>query len=255
MEQLAETFSRFFRVKLANTAQQRRYSYAIRHQVYAEELGWEPETETRLETDSFDNFSHHCLLEHKRSGDLIGCVRLVLPSIDKPESQLPCQTHEIPMRNNRRLSELSGESAGEVSRLAVLNGFRAHEAGKPFMLDSYNASIYSDEERRYFPHISTGLYLSAIAMVELCELERVLVVMEPRLQRHLQRCGLVFHQISDTFELRGRRALFELPGEELTINMSEPILELYRTIRRDLSSQLEETHLLTYQAAIYEQRV
>jgi N-acyl amino acid synthase of PEP-CTERM/exosortase system len=241
MKQLAEKFSRYFRVNLAVTPQQKRYSYAIRHQVYAEELGWELQTETRLETDNYDAFSHHCLLEHKRSGDLTGCVRLVLPSIGRPESKLPCQAHEIPMLNDRRLSDGSSESVGEVSRLAVLNSFRAQEASKPFMLDNYNGAIYSDEERRCFPYISTGLYLSAIALVDLCGLDRVLVVMEPRLQRHLLRSGLVFHQISETFELRGRRALFELPSEELTVNMNEQVLELYRIIRHDLSCQLEST--------------
>ncbi len=240
MELLAERFSRFFRINLATTPQQKRYSYAIRHQVYAEELGWEPQSETRLETDHYDAFSHHCLLEHKRSGDLMGCVRLVLPSIGGFDSRLPYQAHGIPLRNSQRQITLSGESVGEVSRLAVLNNFRAHETDGPFMLDSYNSAIYSDEERRYFPYISMGLYMSAIALVDLCELERVLVVMEPRLQRHLQRCGLVFHQISDTFEFKGRRALFELPGEELTINMNEDVLELYDTIRSDLSCQLEE---------------
>ncbi len=255
MELLAEKFSRFFRINLAITPQQKRYSYAIRHQVYAEELGWEPRSETRLETDHYDDFSHHCLLEHKRSGDLMGCVRLVLPSIGRSESRLPCQTHEIRLRNSQRLSGISGRSVGEVSRLAVLNSFRAHETDSPFMLDSYNGAIYSEEERRYFPYISMGLYLSAIALVDLCELERVLVVMEPRLQRHLQRCGLVFHQISDTFEFKGRRALFELPGEELTINMNEQVLELYNIICSDLNCQLEERIPPSYETVRCEQSV
>jgi N-acyl amino acid synthase of PEP-CTERM/exosortase system len=241
MEQLAEKFSQFFRVNLAITPQQKRYSYAIRHQVYAEELGWEPTSESRLEIDDYDDFSHHCLLEHKRSGDLMGCVRLVLPTFDIPKPRLPCQSHEIPMLNRRRLTAVSDEWVGEVSRLAVLNGFRAQERDRPFMLNQGNGAIYSDEERRHFPSISMGLYLSAIALVDLFELERVFVLMEPRLHRHLQRCGLVFHQISEIFELRGRRALFELPGEELTRNMSEQVLVLYRLIRQDLGCQLETT--------------
>ena len=69
------------------------------------------------------------------------------------------------------------------------------------------------------------------------------MVMEPRLQRHLKRFGLIFHQISDPFELRGTRALFELPRSELTANMEMPILDLYRHIHRDLSSQWQENPL------------
>jgi len=258
MESLAKNFSQYFQVGLAITRQQRRFAYAIRHQVYAEELGWEPVNDNRLETDGCDDYAYHCLLEHKRSGDIAGCVRLVLPHLGGTDSTLPCQTHGIPMKPNRRLSEFSGMSVGEISRLAVPSGFRRREreAGKPFILDSHNTTtIYTEEERRNFPNISIGLYLSAIALVDLCELERVLVVMEPRLQRHLQRYGLVFHQISQTFELRGRRALFELPRDELTVNMNAPILELYRMIQNELASQFDEMLQLHYDAARCNERL
>jgi N-acyl amino acid synthase of PEP-CTERM/exosortase system len=252
MESLAKNFSQYFQVSLAISRQQQRFAYAIRYQVYAEELGWEPKNGSQLETDSCDDYAYHCLLEHKRSGDIAGCVRLVLPMIGEPESILPCQGHQIPMRGNRRLYEFTGQPVGEISRLAVPSNFRrrAREAGKPFILDSRNSTnIYTEEERRNFPNISIGLYLAAIAMVELCDLERVLVVMEPRLQRHLQRYGLVFHQISQTFELRGIRALFELPREELTAHMGEQILYLYRAIQDDLANQFDAMLQLHYEAA------
>jgi N-acyl amino acid synthase of PEP-CTERM/exosortase system len=252
MESLAKNFSQYFDVLLALTRQQRRFAYAIRHQVYAEELGWEPPNETRLETDSCDDYAYHCLLEHKRSGDIAGCVRLVLPYIGQPDSVLPCQTHPIPLKPSRRHLDFNGSHVGEISRLAVPSNFRrrASETGKPFILNSQNTTtIYTEEERRNFPNISIGLYLSAIALVDLCDLERVLVVMEPRLQRHLQRYGLMFHQISEPFELRGRRALFELPGEELTVHMNEYILELFNGILQHLEQQFDEMLQLHYDAA------
>lgn len=241
MESLAKNFSLYFRTRLATSRQQRRYAFAIRYQVYAEELGWEPINDEKLETDPCDDYAHHCLLEHRRSGDVAGCVRLVLPQLSQPDGLLPCQGHPIPMLASRSLSEFDGSPVGEISRLAVPANFRrrAREQGKPFILDSHNTtSIYSEEERRNFPNISIGLYLSAIAMVELCDLERVLVVMEPRLQRHLKRYGLVFHQLSERFELRGQRALFELPGDELTVHMNDQILEFYHIILNDLEAQL-----------------
>ena len=249
MESLAKNFSQYFHIRFAFTRQQRRFAYAIRYQVYAEELGWEPLNDEHLETDSCDDYAYHCLLEHRRSGDVAGCVRLVLPRLGRPDAQLPCQTHQIPMKPGRTLSEFDGAAAGEISRLAVPANFRrrAREQGKPFILDSHNTTtIYTEEERRNFPNISIGLYLSAISLVELCNLERVLVVMEPRLQRHLKRYGLVFHQISESFELRGRRALFELPGDELTCHMDEQILELYGIIHHDLEGQLESMQQLQH---------
>ncbi len=258
MESLAKNFAQYFQVGLAITRQQRRFAYAIRHQVYAEELGWEPLNESRIETDGCDDYAYHCLLEHKRSGDIAGCVRLVLPKLGDTDAPLPCQNHTIPMKPDRRLSEFAGMPVGEISRLAVPSNFRRRkrEAGKPFVLDSHSSTtIYTEEERRNFPNISIGLYLAAIALVDLCELERVLVVMEPRLQRHLQRYGLVFHQISQTFELRGRRALFELPRDELTVHMNAPILELYRLIQNELASQFDEMLQLNYDTTRYHERL
>jgi N-acyl amino acid synthase of PEP-CTERM/exosortase system len=240
MESLAQNFSQHFHVHLAHTRQQQRYAYAIRYQVYAEELGWEPLDESRLERDICDDYALHCLLEHKRSGDIAGCVRLVTPPPGRSDAKLPCELHEIPMKadQKQRLKPLG--QVGEISRLAVPSSFRrrAREAGKPFILDERNSTdFYTEEERRNFPNISIGLYLAAIATVDLCGLERVLVVMEPRLQRHLKRFGLIFHQISSPFELRGTRALFELPRSELTTNMDLPILDLYRHIRQMISDQ------------------
>jgi N-acyl amino acid synthase of PEP-CTERM/exosortase system len=252
MESLAQNFSNHFKVALGITRQQKRYAFAIRYQVYAKELGWEPLNDSHLETDVCDDYAHHCLLEHRRSGDIAGCVRLVMPSLATKEAKLPCQLHHVPMVTSQRQALLTTENIGEISRLAVPGSFRrrAHEAGKPFVLDEHNStSLYTEEERRNFPNISIGLYLSAIAMVEICNLDRVLVVMEPRLQRHLKRYGLVFHQISEIFELRGKRALFELPRNELTINMEEGIKSLYQFIKDDLSNQW-----LAYQELIAERQ-
>lgn len=250
MESLARNFSQHFHVQLAHTRQQQRYAYAIRYQVYAEELGWEPLDESRLERDICDDYALHCLLEHKRSGDIAGCVRLVTPPPGRFDAKLPCELHEIPMKADQRRCLKPLGQVGEISRLAVPSGFRrrAREAGKPFILDEHNSTgIYTEEERRNFPNISLGLYLAAIASVDLHGLERVLVVMEPRLQRHLKRFGLIFHQISNPFELRGTRALFELPHSELTANMELPILDLYRHIRQELANQWQASRQHTTQ--------
>ncbi|MCU7918731.1 MAG: PEP-CTERM/exosortase system-associated acyltransferase [Candidatus Thiodiazotropha sp. (ex Dulcina madagascariensis)] len=240
MESLAENFSRYFRPRYAVTRHQQRYSYTIRYQVYAEELGWEPLNDHRLEMDDCDDYAHHCLLEHKRTGDIAGSVRLVVPPAGQHDVCLPYQLHGISSINSDRLSKYSPDKIGEISRLAVLNSFRRrpNETGKPFILGKHNTNtIFTEKEKRNFPNISIGLYLSAIAMVDLCNLDLALVVMEPRLQRHLKRFGLFFHQISNPFEFRGQRALFELPGNKLTNHMNPQIKALYDLIYEDLAEQ------------------
>ncbi|MEW8184457.1 MAG: PEP-CTERM/exosortase system-associated acyltransferase [Candidatus Thiodiazotropha endolucinida] len=239
MDNLARNFSIYFYPRYAATHHQRRFSYSIRYQVYAEELGWEPLNESRLERDECDNYAHHCLLEHKRTGDIAGCVRLVVPPAGNRQASLPFQLHDIDITRSDNLSHLTQSKVGEISRLAVPSSFRrrANEAGKPFILGSHNPTLFTKEERRNFPNIAIGLYLSAIAMVDICKLDFALVVMEPRLQRHLKRYGLMFRQISSTFELKGERALYELPRSELTCHMNPQILSLYNLIHDELDSQ------------------
>jgi N-acyl amino acid synthase of PEP-CTERM/exosortase system len=236
---LVRNFSIHFTPRYAATRHQKRFSQIIRYQVYAEELGWEPLNEKQLEQDECDDYAHHCLLEHNRTGDFAGCVRLVVPPCGDTKAKLPFQQHDINAIDDNKLALHSQGRVGEISRLAVPNCYRrrASEAGKPFILDSHNPSLYTEEERRNFPNISIGLYLSAIAMVDLCKLDCVLVVMEPRLQRHLHRYGLCFQQISDLFEMKGERALYELPSNELTPHMNPQIRTLYDFIRHKLENQ------------------
>ncbi|MGD8913107.1 MAG: PEP-CTERM/exosortase system-associated acyltransferase [Candidatus Thiodiazotropha sp.] len=239
MDGLVRNFSNYFSPRYAATRHQKRFGYTIRYQVYTEELGWEPPNEKCLERDECDDYSHHCLLEHKRTGEIAGCVRLVIPPSDDTQAQLPFQHHDINLPSNNHLNHLNQGRFGEISRLAVPRHFRrrANEAGKPFVLGSYNPSVFTEEDQRNFPNISIGLYLSAIAMVDISQLDLVVVVMEPRLQRHLKRFGLHFRQISTPFELRGKRALYDLQRSELTCHMSPQIKSLYDFIRNELENQ------------------
>jgi N-acyl amino acid synthase of PEP-CTERM/exosortase system len=240
MTLLVESFSRYFRVVLAVTRQQKRYAHAIRYQVYAKELGWEPLNESGLETDKCDDYSTHCLLEHKRSGEIVGCVRLVIPPAGETSKQLPSQIHGMSLNNDLLRAAPIGE-IGEISRLAVPYSFRCHAKKRiPKFLDDCDAITYSDEERRNFSNISLGLYYASIAMVDLNELDHALVFMEPRLSRCLGRYGLQFHQTTHTYELKGRdRAVYALPRNELTVGMNLSQLALYRQIRSDLLDQFQ----------------
>lgn len=243
MARLAQNFSQYFRVVMASTRQQKRYAHAIRYQVYAKEMGWEPPNESRLEIDECDHYATHCLLEHKRSGEAVGCIRIVIPPAGEAETKLPCQTHDIALESELAQSVSRGE-VGEISRLAVPHSFRHHtKESIPAFLDSHDAIIYSDEERRNFSHISLGLYYASISMAEYYELEQVLVCMEPRLNRCLGRFGLKFHQMSKTFEMKGKeRALFVLPKAEFSINMNPAQLELYQNIHHDMIKQFQPGH-------------
>ena len=69
---LGEGFRKYFQVEPAFSDELRNAVYSIRHEVYCEELGFEPVRPDRRETDEYDRHSLHCLLYRHAEGALIG---------------------------------------------------------------------------------------------------------------------------------------------------------------------------------------
>jgi len=211
---LAADFSRTFELMLATTAELRARVYAVRYRVFCDELGYPMENNGALEADVYDAQSLHCLLRHKASGTDIGCLRLVLPLAEG--GGLPFESFGLRYvdRNQLDWRQLDSKSCCEISRLAVVSQFR-RRAG-----EQTNPEGIADEEeadsfmRRRFPFIAVSLYHAVIALI----LERgyrwVFMVIEPRLQRHLQRYGVAVRQISPPFEYYGQRAVYVTTGEQ-----------------------------------------
>lgn len=241
---IAENFDRYFSVRYAKTAALRQFAFRIRHQVYAEELHWEPANDTELEQDNCDSYAHICLLEHRASGQFAGTVRVVIPPAHANRLPLPFETyasdHLWPHVADPKRLERGAFS--EISRLAVPNTFRRRrdEKGRPFILNTNSTPhAFSEEEARNFPNIAIGLYLASIALVDICHHDQTFVMMEPRLQRHLIRFGLMFEQASEPLEHHGTRALYMLRRERLTRFMAPEIAALYDLIHCALSRQLK----------------
>lgn len=241
---IATNFDRYFSVRYAKTAALRQFAFRIRHQVYAEELHWEPVNDTELEQDSCDDYAHICLLEHRPSGQFAGTVRLVIPPCHATDRQLPFETYASDsvwphVVDPKRLER---GSFSEISRLAVPNSFRRRreEAGKPFILNGEStARVFSEEEARSFPNIAIGLYLASIALVDICHHDHTFVMMEPRLQRHLVRFGLMFEQSGEPLQHHGTRALYSLKRDSLTRYLAPEIAALYELIYGSLNRQLK----------------
>jgi N-acyl amino acid synthase of PEP-CTERM/exosortase system len=240
---LAENFDLYFEIKLADTEELRKESYRIRHTVYAEELGWEPISEDQQETDECDPYSFPILLVHKRTGAYAGTVRLVVPPPSSPESKLPFELHcaESVKKDIIDHDTMPRGLFGEISRLSVPDSFRRRldEKNKPFIINEVaDSAVFSEEERRNFPNIAIGLYLSVIAMVNMCNHSHMFVVVEPRLCRRLERLGLNFVQCGEELDYHGIRALFYLSRENFIGNLNPEVLELYKLLEKQLVAQL-----------------
>lgn len=240
---IADNFNQFFKIKFAKNKLLRQEAFKIRYGVYSRELGWEPENELELETDECDDYSYHCLLEHRRTKAFAGCVRLVIPPVQDPALPLPFEANCMDSARKDKLDSTVFErgSFGEISRLAVLDTFRrrAKEKSMPFVLQDINPeTVYTEEERRNFPNIAMGLYLAAVALADICNHQGMFVMMEPRLNKRLQRFGLPFEQVGDEVDYHGLRAMFYLKRDKFNSELSEELLALYKIIYKDLSQQI-----------------
>ncbi|WP_448547366.1 PEP-CTERM/exosortase system-associated acyltransferase [Thalassotalea fusca] len=240
---IAENFNQYFRVRFANTKELRQEAFRIRYGVYSDELGWEPENADRMESDECDEYAYHCLLEHRRTGVYAGCIRLIIPPIDEPNKKLPFEQFCLHSATPEILdtTKLPRGGFGEISRLAVLASFRRREKEKnvPYVLNSVNPeTVYSEDERRNFPNIAMGLYLGGLALANICNHIGMVVMMEPRLSRRLERFGLPFQQIGEEMDYHGRRAMFYLDQKSFLLNLSDQIKTLYEIIYADLKEQV-----------------
>lgn len=240
---IADNFNQYFKIRFANNKRLRQEAFKIRYGVYCDELGWEPENKAKMETDECDDYSFHCVLEHRRTGAYAGCIRLVIPPSNNPQLKLPfeesCLDSAIPDTVDTQALPRGG--FGEISRLAVLSDFRRREKEKntPFVLNTINPDkVFTEVERRNFPNIAMGLYLAGVALAELCNHVGIMVMMEPRLNRSLQRFGLPFEQVGEETDYHGRRAMFYLSRENFHQELSDPINALYQLIISDLKKQM-----------------
>ena len=232
---LVDAFQRYFEIVSAETPALQRAAQEIRFQVYCRELRYEAAEgfPDGCETDGYDRQSKHCLLRHRPSGSFAGCVRLVLNDLSDPQGLLPFEHHcgqslDRGIVDTRRLPK---GSFGEISRLAVVSRFRrrageqssAHGVGE-------EAPETTPDERRIFPHIAVGLYLAAAALGLREGLNRVFVMMEPRLARHMRRYGIVFTQAGNVIDYHGQRGPFFITREDLYSHLQPEVRGLLELI-------------------------
>lgn len=240
---LAEHFEEYFRFRVADSQALKNCCYQIRHQVYAEELGWEPVCENGMETDMADKHSVHCLLEHVPSGVFAGTIRLVLKPLEGT-GFLPLEEHcrDYFDECGQRSSDYLNGQVAEISRLAVPAYFRRRIAdrSRAFTAEKFDVEKvpFSEEERRKFPNIALGLYIGAVAVSCQIGISGVYALMEPRLQKRLQMLGLKFRQESKALDFRGLRAVYSISVEQVISSLRPVIRDIYNIIEKQITSQM-----------------
>lgn len=240
MEQLAEHFHRYFHVEPALTQSQREGVFRLRYQVYCEELQFEnvQDFPDGLETDVFDPQSLHCLLIHKASGQAAGCFRLILHS--ESGQGLPflsiCQNRldDTEWHPNR----IALDQFGEISRLAVHGNFRRRQGETSTPIGVMSGSLEEPSSRQY-PLVATGLFLASTALAMHVGLQRIYVMMEPRLARLLRSCGIMFKQVGEVMDYHGRRGPFMISRELIHQHLPADAKQLMGDFCRQFEVQIE----------------
>jgi N-acyl amino acid synthase of PEP-CTERM/exosortase system len=223
-------FRQYFEIVPAVTDAWRDDVYSIRHEVYCEQLKYEPERADKRESDQYDAQSQHVLLRsctaEKR---LVGCGRVIFTRPDDPSAKLPFEItcDKVLDRSIVDPSKLPRETIAEVSRLAVSGMYRRRKGEQ-------NESIPLNSEEARFPYIPMSLFLGTIAVGDRLGIEKLFLFTEKRLLEHFIKIGFVIKPIGDPIEHRGLRVPSMIDVKPLIQEMRSLIRPLYREIVLEL---------------------
>lgn len=237
--QISKHFSKYLCPVIADSPESKRTVFNIRHEVYCEELNFEPIRDNQQELDEFDDFSIHAMIQHLPTQNFAGTVRVVAPS--KASQKLPIEKYCLHSITDKNLtpSRFPRDSVCEISRLAVPERFRRRKADQfdGAATGVLNTSTYSEEELRCFPFIAIGLYMSAASIVLTRNIPHTYVMMEPRLARSMSFLGIKFHKIGPTVEYHGQRAPYYINPSLLMKSLSPGFKKMLVDIQTSIDTQ------------------
>ncbi|MEQ6916341.1 PEP-CTERM/exosortase system-associated acyltransferase [Halomonas aquatica] len=254
---LLKQFMDEFSFKLAKSPQDKERVYRLRYDIYCAELGYEKPSDPlrKLEHDIHDQCSIHCVIEHRRTGLLAGCVRLVIPdpSSPSPLNQLPLQFYGYHSLTHPRFhpDKLPPDSYYEISRLAVSRQFRAKLKQNDVPGVSGGPMLFTAKEKRTFPLLVSGLFLAGYALGRLSGKIQVFAMMEPRLPRLLSMAGFHFTKVGKTINFHGRRSAYYIDRQKAESGMQKALMPLYLHICDELAPQLEDMPIQEARASSY----
>lgn len=82
-------FEQYFEIVPALSPALKEEAFRIRHQVYCEDLGFEPRRPNRRESDPYDAQSLHLLIRSVHAGDFVGCTRIVRAQSQDTQRAMP----------------------------------------------------------------------------------------------------------------------------------------------------------------------
>ena len=237
---ISKHFTQFLQPEVATTEMLRQEVFRIRHNVYCEELNFEPLRPDGMETDDFDAQSLFSLIKHKPTDTYTSCVRIV--TSNSKEQLLPIERY---CRSSIEHAEFDPalfkrDEICEISRLAVRSDFRRRQTDKfaGSATGVISETTYSETELRCFPFIAIGLYMAAASLALKSGKKHAFVMMEPRLARSMKFVGIKFIQLGKPVDYHGVRAPYYINAEIFMTNLTTGFKALFKSIEADMARQL-----------------
>jgi len=236
-------FKKYFEIVPALTDELRERVYRIRHEVYCDELKYEPTRPDRREIDEYDRHSLHCLIRSVANGAYVGCTRLVLARQEDPQYPLPvektCAGTIDPSILDPQL--LPRRVVAEISRLAVIASYRSrkgeHKSPAPL-----NDASFGTPERPRFPYLTLGLYLGTVELARQHGISTLLLLTEPKLATQLKRLGVQIRQIGGPVEHRGTRVPSVINVASVIDGLNFLLRPLYEVVAEEVRVGVEQQH-------------
>lgn len=239
---LGSGFKRYFRIDAALDEALLDQAYRLRHEVYCEDLKYEPERPDRREIDEFDAHSVHCLLQTvEQPHRPVGCTRIVLANPASPDLPLPFEQSCAGTLDRSIIdpAKLPRNRIAEISRLAVGGRYRRRK-GEAQQQVPVGPDDFSNAGQPRFPFVPASLLLGAVALAERSSIDTVFVLTEPRLAAHFAKLGVEVRQIGRPIEHRGLRIPSVMHVEEIIRNMRRILRPLWHVVREEIGRGFDE---------------
>ncbi|MBZ9612555.1 PEP-CTERM/exosortase system-associated acyltransferase [Rheinheimera maricola] len=239
-------FPDFYQARLPRTAEQYNDTFRLRHQVYCEELSYEPVRADKLERDQFDLRAIHCAITQNASNKLAGTVRLITSAA--PDQLLPVESYFGTNFTNPALapSNFPRHNICEISRLAVPKDIRRSQLIEVSERHPGLPAVESQCRKL----VSVALYLLATLMCVRDDRYHAYVMIEPSLARVLKRVGIHFIQIGDAIDFNGSRAPYYVDMRTTKSTLKADYLALRNALDSQLFDANEEYENIGLQRAV-----
>lgn len=232
-----EGFRKYFEVVPAISEGLKDEVFGLRHSVYCQDLGWEATRSDARETDAFDDQSLHCMVRSHATASFVGCVRLVLARPGDLLSPLPFEETCAGTLDSSiiDLASVARERIAEVSRLAIVGQYRRRRGEERDPAPLHESSFGTAEQPR-FPYLLVGLYMAVFALAERHRLDKLFLLVEPRLARHLNHIGIRNEQIGGGAEHRGLRVPAMMDVAQIIGHLNPLLRGIFDVVQEDLDA-------------------